>query len=54
MAVIASIRHHHSNYDKLLMQGLDRASDRQEVQEEIEEVLKAWQASVTGPTGPAR
>ncbi len=53
MAVIASIRHHHTNYDEFLMQGMDRTSARHEVQEEIEEVLRAWQVFPTGLVGSA-
>jgi len=43
LAVIASVRHAHTNYDELLMGGMDRASAREEVWEKIEEVLKDWE-----------
>lgn len=43
LAVIASIRHRHTNYDELLMQGVDRASARETVREQTERVLAAWQ-----------
>ena len=43
LAVIASVRHAHTNYDELLMEGMDRASAREEVWEKIEEVLKDWE-----------
>ncbi len=43
LAVIASIRHNHTNYDELLMQGVDRASAREIVREQMERVFAAWQ-----------
>ncbi len=45
LSVIASIRHHHTNCDELMMQGVDRASARQQVQEQIDQVVRAWQTS---------
>ncbi len=45
LAVIASIRHRHTNYDELLMQGVDRASARETVREQTERVLAAWQGT---------
>jgi hypothetical protein len=41
LAVIASIRHNHTQYDKLLMQGLERSEARRVVQDKIEEVLSS-------------
>jgi len=43
LAVIAHIRHAHTNYDELLMSGLDRPSARDAVQDKMEEVLEEWQ-----------
>jgi hypothetical protein len=43
LAVIASIRHNHTHYDKLLMQGLERSEARWAVQDKIEEVLSSWE-----------
>jgi hypothetical protein len=41
-AVIAAVRHNHTEYDKLLAQGLDRATARQRVGDKIDEILAAW------------
>src|SRR5271157_1575000 len=43
MAVIASVRHKHTRYDELLMQGWDRTDARQAVADRIEEVLSNWE-----------
>ena len=43
LAVIASIRHKHTHYDKLLMRGLERSEARWAVQDKIEEVLSRWE-----------
>jgi hypothetical protein len=43
LAVIASIRHTHTHYDELIMQGVDRAIARNEVHEQIERVLSDWE-----------
>jgi hypothetical protein len=43
LAVIASIRHKHTHYDKLLMRGLDRSEARVAVEDKIEEVLSSWE-----------
>ncbi|HEV2493633.1 MAG TPA: DUF2293 domain-containing protein [Terriglobia bacterium] len=37
-AVIAAIRHRHTNYDELFMTGCDRA----EVRDEVDRVLDRW------------
>jgi hypothetical protein len=42
LAVIAHIRHEHTDYDKLLMQGVERLEARVQVREEIERVLAKW------------
>ena len=43
LAVIASIRHKHTHYDKLFMRGLDRSEARAAVEDKIEEVLSSWE-----------
>jgi hypothetical protein len=43
LAVIAFVRHEHTNYDQLLMQGADRLDARQLVREKIDAVLAKWQ-----------
>jgi hypothetical protein len=48
LAVIASIRHKHTHYDKLLMEGLDRSEARWAVQDKIEEVLSSWENPESG------
>ncbi|MBI5841153.1 MAG: DUF2293 domain-containing protein [Chloroflexi bacterium] len=42
LAVIAHIRHAETNYDELLSRGLDRPLARDEVADEIDEVLSRW------------
>jgi len=42
LAAIAYIRHRHTNYDRLLMQGLGRTSARQEVRDKIEDIVERW------------
>jgi hypothetical protein len=48
LAVIAHVRHVHTNYDTLLMKGSDRMDARSLVREKIEHVLDRWK------TGSAR
>jgi len=43
-AVIAAVRHNRTEYDKLLAQGMDRATARQRVAQEIDGILAAWRA----------
>jgi hypothetical protein len=43
LAVTASIRHNHTQYDKLLMQGFERSEARRAVEDEIQEVLSSWE-----------
>jgi hypothetical protein len=43
LAVIAHIRHRHTNYDELLMGGAERVAARTLVQAEIDRVLTKWQ-----------
>ncbi len=42
LAVIASIRHRHTPYDTLLMQGVFRNSARSQIQDQIEEWPDRW------------
>jgi hypothetical protein len=41
-AVVAAIRHRHTKYDRLLMNGLDRRDARNAVRDEIDRVLERW------------
>jgi hypothetical protein len=43
-AVIATIRHKHTEYDKLLAQGMDRAAARERVGDKIDEILASWRS----------
>jgi hypothetical protein len=40
--VVASIRHQDTSYDELLMAGLDRASARAQVRDQVDGVLEDW------------
>ncbi len=42
LAVRAHIRHGHTNYDQLLMQGTDRLEARAQIKDQIERVVAAW------------
>lgn len=44
LAVVAHIRHEHTDYDRLLMRTGDRQSARQTVRAEIDRVLERWEA----------
>ncbi|MBL9171605.1 MAG: DUF2293 domain-containing protein [Verrucomicrobiales bacterium] len=50
LAVIAHIRHCHTNYDELLMQGTDRLDARNLIRGTIAEVVEKWRTSK--PPGP--
>jgi hypothetical protein len=41
-AVVAAVRHQHTEYDKLLERGMDRAEARESVGDKIDEILAAW------------
>jgi hypothetical protein len=45
LAVIAHIRHVETNYDKLLMQGMDCSLARDEVKDVIDKVLGNWKVN---------
>jgi len=54
LAVIASIRHQDTNYDNLLMSGIDRSEARERVRDTVYGTLEAWRTSQnTQPTGAA-
>jgi len=42
LAVIAHIRHAETKYDELMAGGMDRWSARNEVEDEIDQVLVSW------------
>jgi len=42
VAVIAAVRHNHTEYDRLLAQGMDRDAAREKVGDKIHEILAAW------------
>lgn len=44
LAVIAHIRHVHTNYDSLLMRGVDRQDARSQIRSPLDEVLSKWRA----------
>jgi len=47
LAVVASVRHVDTDYDDLLMSGLDRETARVRVQQRVEDVIDAWRHGVT-------
>ena len=48
-AVRAAVRHNHTGYDEMLLRGLDRITARQNVGDQIEEILAAWRRSAPTP-----
>ena len=42
LAVLASVRHHDTGYDELLMSGVDRATARDRVRDQVNAVLDEW------------
>ena len=46
LAVLAHVRHQHTNYDQLLMEGTERLEARAMVRERIAEVLEKWKTRV--------
>ena len=46
LAVVASIRHVDTDYDTLLMSGIDRESARAQVHKRVEDVVNAWRDGV--------
>jgi hypothetical protein len=45
LAVIAHLRHHETQYDRLLARGHGRLESRQIVHSEVERILDSWQES---------
>lgn len=45
LAVIAHVRHVHTNYDSLLMRGVDRRDAREQIRGSLDEVLDRWRDS---------
>jgi hypothetical protein len=52
LAVVAHIRHQHTDYDKLLMSHGDRQLARAEVYADIAKVLRQWESSVAPADRP--
>ena len=48
-AVAASVRHVDTDYDELLMSGVDRETARRQVRQRVEDVLLAWRDAITMP-----
>jgi hypothetical protein len=46
LAVVASVRHVDTDYDALLMSGVDRESAREQVHQRVEDVVNAWRDGV--------
>ncbi len=46
LAVVASVRHVETDYDALLMSGVDRESARAQVHQRVEDVVNAWRDGV--------
>ncbi len=44
LAVQAHIRHEYTNYDELLMTGLERFEAREAVHSQVEDILNQWRA----------
>lgn len=49
LAVVASVRHLDTDYDELLMSGVDRETARYRVRGRVEDVLNGWRDGVTAP-----
>lgn len=49
LAVAASVRHLDTNYDQLLMSGVDRAIARDRVRQRVDDVLDAWREGIATP-----
>jgi hypothetical protein len=46
LAVAASVRHGDTDYDGLLMSGVDRETARRQVRERVEDVLSGWRVTI--------
>lgn len=49
LAVIAHARHLHTNYDRLLMEGVEREDARASIRDELDRVLARWKSPAAGP-----
>ncbi|HYB34785.1 MAG TPA: DUF2293 domain-containing protein [Mycobacterium sp.] len=49
LAVAASVRHVDTDYDELLMSGIDRETARHQVRDRVEDVLTGWREGVATP-----
>jgi hypothetical protein len=49
LAVAASVRHLDTDYDELLMSGVDRETARRQVRQRVDDVLRAWRDGITTP-----
>jgi hypothetical protein len=50
-AVVASVRHENTGYDRLLMSGVPRAEARERVRADIDRFLDAWRGAARDPNG---
>ena len=50
LAVAASVRHADTDYDDLLMSGMDRETARRKVWELVEDVLRSWRTESASDT----
>jgi hypothetical protein len=46
LAVVASVRHVDTDYDTLLMSGVDRESARAQVRQHVDAIVNAWRDGV--------
>lgn len=46
LAVVAHVRHQHTEYDELLMSGLDRTAARAGVRDAVQAVLDGWRRPI--------
>jgi hypothetical protein len=55
LAVVASIRHLDTDYDRLLMQGVPRRDARAKIRPALDRVLESWRGRATpDPDAPRR
>jgi len=53
LAVVAAVRHGDTEYDDLLMAGVDRSDARDRVRAGVGEVLESWRAPLASPSAPS-
>ncbi|MFD0888814.1 DUF2293 domain-containing protein, partial [Streptosporangium algeriense] len=51
LAVVASVRHLDTDYDRLLMSGVPRAEARRRIKADIDRVLTDWRSQTVGAAG---